>query len=195
MLFFAAFSRGCSSRDGEILLPLLEQKCTKVLKTLLEVWENDLFNKDGIISRMYCRAMTSWSWLSQNIPSSPLVLFCFQLLPVFALMPVNFRLITFNKGNLSFGPEHTEEGEDRAGAETSTGSRCDESEAVDKNENYTSEAGKASCSIKANSGQEEITWQWVWFCIKNYYTAPVNKFIFHLVWSQVQMILHLSNDR
>ena len=124
-------------------------------------------------------------------------------------MPVNFILIIFNNGNLSFGPEHTEdvsiedgqgqnkreptndedlarkeEHADKTGAETSTGGHGEEFEAVDTTKHHTNEAAKSLSGTNPNSGQEEITRRWVWFCIKNYYTAPVNKFIFHLVWSE-----------
>lgn len=84
-----------------------------------------------------------------------------QLFPIFALMPwFNLPFIVFDKHNLSFRSN-----KDKNIEQASKG--CD-SEAEIHTPNH-------------NKQSEDPKWAFYWLCVKSYYTAPVNKFLFNLV--------------
>ena len=124
-------------------------------------------------------------------------------------MPLNIPFIVFNKGNLAFGPERAKESyadkrglgskaeelhasaiaadpqefEDEGKDETELMTSGNEAEEMLQTKEETSATVVFAPKDHSTESEEEETSRlsWAWFCVKNYYTAPVNKFLFYMV--------------
>ena len=124
-------------------------------------------------------------------------------------MPLNIPSIVFNKGNLEFGPECAKESyvnkadlvskeedvqasamttdpqrhENEGNEETSLVTSSNEAEEILQAKEESSTTVVIAPKDRSPASEEEKTFplSWAWFCIKNYYTAPVNKFLFYMV--------------
>ena len=126
--------------------------------------------------------------------------FSFQLFPLFAVFPLNLPFIDFNKGNLTFGPERAKEISISKSEVDRTEAEAAESGKSVEHQHYTKDkedkmslvpSGKESANVTdtinpqthtaMSEEDKSLTLSWAWFCVKNYYTAPVNKFLIYMV--------------
>ena len=121
-----------------------------------------------------------------------------QLFPVFLFFPINLSGIVFDKKNLSYGTYKIDGKEKQKQSKISTvqtSNSMSRSRNVSESPNgYDNPAYDSSSKIHDSTdnvniieqdtepdAQSESCCSNVWFRIKNYYTAPINKFILYFV--------------